>query len=261
MSNKKETKETYKGPFHNWEFKARVFKLEGKKSKLASKWIGTRAHGGKPLHFWDEELKKNRVLRYASNFDTPFADEQDGTAIMSSIRFKNGSLYTGSTDVGLQRFLMLHPACGTTWTLIDKEAEAVDELVLLDMEDEARDIAKKADIELIESVLRYTLKGRVDDMSTAELRKDARLLAKKDPQLFLELATDDDLVLRNLAVKSVDAGHLQISHDGNQVVWAKTGKKIIDVGFDENPYAKLSVFFKTDEGIDLMKTLQAKFKV
>lgn len=258
--NTKEQKKTYKGPFDGWEFKARIFKLNKKGAKLSSKWIQTRSTAKTPLHYWDKELNKTKVLRYADNFDTPFADEQDGTAILRPIRFKHGSLHTGREQVGLQRFLMLHPKFGNEWTLVDKEKEAVDELVILDLEWESMKIARESDVELIESILRYNLKGGVDNMTTAELRKDAQLFAKKQPKLFLELANDEDLILRNLAIKSVDTGYLTISNDGNTVIHGKTGKKVLDVGFDDNPFTKLSQFFKTPEGIDLMKSLQSKFK-
>ena len=254
-------KAEYKGPFADWEYKDRVFKLNKKKSKLASKFIQTRSSAKRPLHYWDDELKRNRVLRYAVNFDSPFMDEQDeATVILGTIRFKHGTLYTDSTQVGLQRFLMLHREFGKTWTLVDKEAEAVDELAVLNMEYEAMKIARESDLELLEAVMRYQVSGSVDLMTSAEIKKDAQLLAKRNPKLFLELATDDNLILRNLAVKAVENGYLKISEDGNKVVWAKNGKKVIDVGFDDNPYAKLAQFFKKDEGIDLMKTLQAKFK-
>ena len=243
-----------------WEFKSRTFLLNKKGSKLSSKWIQTRSTDRLSLLWWDDVSKKNRVLRYAANFDSPFMDEQDGTAELKAIRFRNGALHTTAHQVGLQKFLMLHPSFNRIWTLLDKEVEAEDELAILDMEYEAMKIARESDIELIESILRYNLKGAVDNMSTSELRKDAQLFARRSPTLFLELATDDQLVLRNLAVKSVDAGYLKITNDGSTIEWAKNGKKIIDIGYDENPYAKLSQFFKTDQGIDLMKTLQAKFK-
>lgn len=251
----------YKGPFADWEYKDRVFKLNKKASKLSSKWIQTRSSVKRPLHFWDEEIKRNRVLRYATNMDSPFMDEQDeATVLLGTIRFKNGTLFTSSTEVGLQRFLMTHPQFDKKWTLVDKEADAIDELAILDMEYEAMKIARESDLELIESIMRYNLKHRVDDMTSAELKKDAQLLAKRNPKLFLELANDDALILRNLAVKAVENGYLKISEDADKVLWAETGKKVIDVGFDENPYTKLSQFFKKDAGIDLMKTLKAKFK-
>ena len=249
-----------KSPIDDWEFKSRVFVLDKKGSKLSSKWIQIRSTDRLSLLWWDEKNKKNRVLRYAKNFDTPFADEQDGTAELRAIRFKNGTLHTSQHEVGLQKFLMLHPSFGTKWTVIDKQAEAVDELAVLDMEYEAMKIARESDIELLEAILRYNLEDAVDNMSTSELRKDAQLFAKRSPRLFLELATDDALVLRNLAVKAVSNGYLTIANDGLQINWSATGKKVIDVGYDENPYAKLAQFFKKDKGIDLMKTLQAKFK-
>ena len=43
-----------------------------------------------PLLWFDEEKGENRVLRYARNQRSPFADEQDGNAILEPIIFEDG---------------------------------------------------------------------------------------------------------------------------------------------------------------------------
>jgi hypothetical protein len=46
--------------------------------------------------------------------------------------------------------------------------------------------------------------------------------------------------------------------DDNTVFKFANGKKILTVPFDQHPYTALSQYFKTDEGIDLMKSLTKK---
>jgi len=36
------------------------------------------------------------------------------------------------------------------------------------------------------------------------------------------------------------------------------GKKIMTIPFDQHPYAALAQYFKTDEGLDLMKSIAKK---
>jgi GNAT superfamily N-acetyltransferase len=42
--------------------------------------------------------------------------------------------------------------------------------------------------------------------------------------------------------------------------WASNGKKLMTIPFDENPYSALAVWFKTDEGVEVYKSIQKKLK-
>ena len=241
--------------FEDWEYKTRIYRVSGRHNP-AIFWLQSRPSSSEPMLYWDADKKKNRELRYAANFDTPFKDEQHGTAVPGVIMFEEGTLVTRESDVGLQKFLELHPKKDTKFYLVDKEAVAADELEVMDIEDEARALARDLDIDHIEAIMRTELRSAVDEMSTKELRREARIFAKRNPKFFLTLATDDDITMRNLAIKASEAGYINVLQD--QIVWAETNRKIIDVGYDEHPYTKLVQFFKKDEGIDLMKSLQHK---
>ena len=251
-----ETKNT--NVLSNWEVKPRVYRLKGASVNLASKFIQTRSSKKKALHHFDG--KKNRILRFAENFDTPFEDEQDSTAILRNIRFKNGTLYTEENEIGKQQFLELHPDFNRKWYLVDKEKDAQDEMLFLDLEFEAMKIARESGYEIIEAVMRAYIGSSIDEMSSAEVKKDALLFAKRNPRAFLELVNDDDLQLRNVAVKSFEYGYLKLNAEGTQVLRTDTKAKIIDIGFDENHFTKLSQFFKKDDGLALYKSLVKKLK-
>lgn len=256
MATKKEQENTIGLP--NWEVKDRVFKLKGKQENLASKWIQTKSSRQKPLHYFDG--KNNRVLRYAENFDTPFMDEQDDTAVIKNIRFKNGSLHTYAEEIGKQQFLMIHPDFNKKWYLVDKAQEAEDEMVFLDLEFEAMKVARESDYDVLEAIMRAHLGSKVDDMSSSEVKKDALLLAKRNPQAFLELASDDDLKLRNIANKAFEYGFLKLNAEGTQVLRTDTKAKLFEIGFDENHFAKTAAFFKKDDGLALYKSIVKKLK-
>lgn len=260
------------GPFKDWEYKDRTFILPDNGEKLESKWIQTTSSSENPMTYFDKDYRvlgedgkatkrpQTRTLRYSIDHDTPFADMQYGSVRLSRPRFRQGVLHTKSEQVGLQQFMMLHDDFNKKWKLVDKEAEAVEMLEDLDIEFEAQTIARTADITLLESILRADIGSRVDDMTTAEVKKDVRLFAKRNPKLLVKLSKDDSLILRNLAIKAAEAGIIKVSDDADKILWTSNGRKIIDVGFDENPYAKLAKFFKKDEGIELLKTIQAKLK-
>ena len=97
-------------------------------------------------------------------------------------------------------------------------------------------------------------------MSSKELRRDLLLFARSNPQLFLELVTDENVQLRNFGIKAVEANILRISHDQRYFMWASNGRKLLTVPFDEHPYSALAAWFKTDEGMEIYSNIEKRLK-
>ena len=87
--------------------------------------------------------------------------------------------------------------------------------------------------------------------------KSTSIKFKKNPKLFIELSQDEDIKLRNLANRAVEQGIIALTED-NTVFKFANGKKIMTVPFDQHPYGALAQYFKTDDGVDLMKSLTKK---
>ena len=160
--------------------------------------------------------------------------------------------------VWVQKLLSLyHPKSGEIWQEVDEEANAMDEVDNIEFELEALNLVKTLDIEHLEAIMRTELGSAVVNMSTKELKRDAYLFARKDPELFIEISNDDDIKLRNLANRAVEKGIIELT-DENTIFRFANGKKIMQVPFDQNPYGALAQYFKTDEGVDLMKSITKK---
>jgi len=140
---------------------------------------------------------------------------------------------------------------------IDEVQEAEDEIDVLEMELEALNLVNEIDIEHLEAIMRTELGSTVASLSSKELKRDAYRFAKSQPELFLELVQDEDIKLRNLANRAVEVGILQLTDD-NTVFKFANGKKVLTVPFEQHPYAALAQYFKTDEGVDLMKSITKK---
>ena len=95
-------------------------------------------------------------------------------------------------------------------------------------------------------------------MSSKELRRDILLFARANPKLFLELAGDDNVVLRNFGVKAVEAGIIRISGDQRHFIWSSNKRKVMTIPFDEHPYSALASFFKTDEGMEIYSNIEKR---
>ena len=97
-------------------------------------------------------------------------------------------------------------------------------------------------------------------MSSKEIKRDLLLFATKDPSLFLELAEDENVALRNFGIVATERRILSLSQDQRTFSWASNGRKLMNVPFDENPYSALAAWFKTDEGVEVYKSIEKKLK-
>ena len=111
-----------------------------------------------------------------------------------------------------------------------------------------------------EAILRSELGNEVTQMTSKELKRDLLLFAKNDPVLFLELVNDENINIRNMGIKAVENNIITLSNDQRTFNWSSTGRKLITVPFDENPYSALAAWFKTDEGIEVYQTIEKKLK-
>tara|TARA_B100000131_G_C18067031_1_gene592937 strand:+ start:282 stop:1058 length:777 start_codon:yes stop_codon:yes gene_type:complete len=241
----------------NWEYKDRTYILKGEFSPV-SYTIQGRHTPRKPLMWFDEGLKINREIRLATNQKSLFVDEQDGFVTLTHIMFQDGVLNVPRTEINMQKLLSIyHPDKDKVWEEVDVRKKAADEIDLLEYELKALNLVQELDIDHLEAIMRTELGSSVGSMSSKELKRDAYKFAKKDPSLFIELSQDEDIKLRNLANRAVEQGIIMLTDD-NTVFKFANGKKIMTVPFDQHPYGALAQYFKTDDGVDLMKSLTKK---
>jgi len=192
---------------------------------------------------------------------SPFKDEQKGEVTLGHILFRDGSLFVPKRNQQLQKLLSLyHPLKGIRYTEFDAVEEAEDELDVMEMQIEALNAAMSLDVDQQEAILRVELGSKVSNMSSKELKRDLLLFARQNPALFLELAKDENVQLRNFAIKAVEAKIIKLSQDQRSFSWASNGKKLMTVPFDENPYSAMAAYFKTDEGVEVFKSIEKKLK-
>ena len=242
-----------------WEYKDRHYYLVSGKEPL-SYTIPSKHTQKYPLVWFDKEKGYERELRYATNQKSIFVDEQKGVSTLKHIVFNDGVLHVPKTKKILQEFLAFHPHNGIIFKEVDKQVEAVDELQYLELEDDAVGIARTMDIEQIEAILRVEFGSGVSNLTTKELKRDGILFAKKNPALSLNLAQDENVVLRNFAIKAMEAHIIKLSDDQRTFKWASNDRKLMTVPFDENPYSAMAAWFKTDEGLEVYKSIDKKLK-
>ena len=249
------TKKTTAAP--KWEVKDRIYVLKGGATPV-NYILRSRHHLNKPLQYFDGTM--NRSLRYATNQTSVFEDEQYGDVTLPAIIFRDGKLIVNKENVLLQQFLSLyHPDRDKMYVEFDADKSAQTEIDNVEAELEAMNAAKEMQIEDLEAIARVVLRSRVSDMASNEIRRDMLLYARKNPQEFLSLTNDENIKLRNVAVRANEMGLIFIKDDNRTVCWNDVKKtKIITVPYGENVFSALAVYFKTDEGLDVLQSLTNK---
>lgn len=221
--------------------------------------LASRNHPRFPLMWFDEKNNINRALRYATNQKSPFEDEQDGNAIIEPIIFEDGLLRVPKNNPVLQQFLFYHPLNGTIFTEVDKEKDAAEEVDDLNLEIEALVEARQLSLDQIETLTRVMFGKDPSTVSTAELKRDILVFAKRDPREFLNILNDPELKFQ-AKVRLFFENKLLILRNGDKEVWFNTAtnkKKMLSVPFGEDPYEMVAHFLQSDEGIDSLKMLEA----
>jgi len=242
-------------PKNTWETKDRIYYLQGNKKPLS------RSVRSANLYWFDEEQGYEREIKYCENQTTPFVDEMKGDQRLSHIIFRSGNLYVPKEKTILQKFLSLYHPDRDAMFYEDKPiARAEDQLDWLEFEIAAMNAANNLDVDMMEAVLRVEIGSSVSKMSSKELKRDLLLFAKSKPKLFLELVTDDNVQLRNFGIKATEINIIKLSQDQRTFEWASTGRKLMTVPFEENPYSALAAWFKTDEGMEIYSNIEKRLK-
>ena len=241
-----------------WEIKDRTYVLKGDKSPLTHT-INSRHTSKYPLLWFDAENKKQEEIRYATNQSSPLVSKQKGETTLGHIIFKNGTLFVPKEKQNLQKLLSLyHPLKNKVYTEFNPVQVASEDLDILDLQLEAMTAAKNMDIDFAEAIMRVEIGSKVVELSSKELKRDLLLFARNNPSLFIELANDENVQLRNFAIRATEANIIKLSQDQRYFSWGSNNRKLMEVPFDENPYSAFAAFLKTDEGVEVFKSIEKK---
>jgi len=240
-------------PKNEWEIKDRLYILKGGKKPLS------RSIKSANIYYFDEEKGYERELKYCQNQKTSFVDEMKGDQRLEHIIFRSGNLLVEKEKVTLQKLLSLyHPNRDNIYEEYKPAALAADEIDILEMQVDALTAARNVDIDMAEAIMRVEVGSKVSDLSSKELRRDLLVFAKNNPKLFLELADDENVMLRNFGIRAVEVGILRLSTDQRNFLWGSNGRKLMVIPFDEHPYTALAHWFKTDEGMEIYSNIEKR---
>jgi len=240
-------------PSNEWEIKDRIYNLKGRKKPLS------RSIKSANIFWFDENKGYERELKYCQNQRTSFVDEMKGDQRLEHIIFRSGQLFVPKEQTVLQKLLSLyHPHKDKIYEEYKPSALAAEEIDTLNMQVDALVAARNIDIDMAEAIMRVERGSDVSNLSSKELKRDLLVFARNNPKLFLELADDENVMLRNFGIKAVEAGIIRLSTDQRNFLWGSNGKKLMVIPFDSHPYTALASWFKTDEGMEIYSNIEKR---
>ena len=240
-------------PKNEWEIKDRVYYLKSGKRPVSYSMRSSN------IFWFDEEKGYERELKYCENQKTSFVDEMQGDQRLSHIIFRDGSLFVPREKTVLQKLLSLyHPHRDKLFYEYKPAQLAEEEIDVLEMQVDALTAARSIDIDMAEAIMRVEIGSSVSELSSKELRRDLLVFARNNPKLFLELADDENVMLRNFGIRAVESGILRLSSDQRNFLWGSNGRKVMTIPFDEHPYTALAHWFKTDEGMEIYSNIEKR---
>ena len=127
----------------DWVFKDRLYELTTGRKPLVFT-VPTVHSRNKSMLYFDPATNTQRELRYATNQNSVFVDEQKGQCIMGRIVFRNGKLNVKKEEIALQKLLSLyHPCLGKYYEEYKPQELATNEVEWIDIQKQAMNLAKK----------------------------------------------------------------------------------------------------------------------
>jgi hypothetical protein len=207
-----------------------------------------------------------KSLRYSRVHSSPLLEEQKGEPILDPIVFYDGALVVDTvTEANLITFLEATPDFGQLFEEMNKEKDAEKEMAYFDLELKAMNFVKDADVEVLKNVLRAYEYGEavLSDMLTKEVKVDAMILAKRDPEEFMLYVDDPDIKRNNMVMVCLEKKLLTLRN--KETDWHKNfsddKKRFLTVPFEEDAYEALEKYFEEDkEGRELFVELTKRLE-
>lgn len=195
---------------------------------------------------FDESTGRNRKIQYVLGEQSIYADEQTGfNPVLGDIIFHNGSLPVQYQQVTLREFLQSSNHNGSNpdrmtnkkviFETLDLETDAEKDLENLEVEFHAMESLMSMDAQ---KMVGYARAMEVNvDRSIYEIKHDMMVMAKNDPELFMEQISNPKLERKQVIMEAENERIIVINTSKRTITWGvglKQSITIIPVGI--NPY-------------------------
>lgn len=240
----------------DFEFKDRMYVLLDN-AKPLSRGIRNRSKPGSALIYLNPETKEQHSLRYSVNQISFFEDKQKGDVKVTSIMFVDGMFRASKNDVGLQKFLAIHPDNkangGSIFEEYDPAKEASAEIEKEDKLFEAQTLVRSLSPLKQDAVARLMCSDYREDWVSAELKRSLYSAVVKSPDKFLKLANDTSLEVKGVAKTALFRGIITYSN----YKWYNEKKEVlVEVGRNQDEFDAISEYLLSGKGLSFYEFLK-----
>lgn len=240
----------------DFEFKDRMYVLLDN-AKPLSRGIRNRSKPKSALIYLNPETNEQHSLRYSVNQVSFFEDKQKGDVKVTSILFIDGMLRASKNDVGLQKFLAIHPDNkangGSIFEEYDPSKEAREENEKEDRLYEAQTLVRSISALKQDAIARAMCSDYKESWGTDELKRSLYNIVVKQPEKFLKLANDSTLEVKGVAMTAKYRGIISYS---NYKFYDESGEVIVNVGANQDEWDVMAEYLLSGKGMTFYEYLK-----
>lgn len=229
--------------------------------------------------------KGRHQIRYYDGCTTLFMDDQpkDKATIdqledsTRKLVFNHGYLFVYGYDTLLKIYLdwcsynedspYRIPTSRSIFKSVNTEIQSEKEAMLLELEDEARELAKEATVNKMRIHAKYLgipFEDSITNQPLSEkaIRTEYRKIAKANPKHFVKSYNDKTIEITTWVTEALNTGQISTSVIPNQAVWAKGNGFICDISGLKAQHLiveKIVEATQTEDGGDVLAQLKALY--
>ena len=208
------------------------------------------------ITIFDEQAGEVRLLQYAPNENSVFADEQSKNSIREQIIFENKMLTVPYSKPNLSKYLDLHPDNiangGNVFFLVDTEKKAE---VSLEKEFEVLDAVGMVRDKSIDELLPVAMYLGIDtNQKNMEIKRELLREAKGNPKRFVEMFDNPVVKTRSVIMSAVDFQILKADNDG--LKWYDSNGLIVSTPAGQNTLDIATRFCLSEKGATVYEEIE-----
>jgi hypothetical protein len=214
---------------------------------------------------YDEKTDTNRLIRYVIGEQSIYEDEQTSAKpVLGDIVFSNGILPVQQQQVTLRKYLEASNYNGTNpnrmqgkkvlFNLVNHEFDAQKTTEAMEVEYLATDALMKMEAQ---KMVGYARAMGVDvDRSMYEIKHDMMVMAKGNPQLFMDEISNPMIERKQIIMDAVENEVVTYAQGKRQYLWSDNKQIIYTVAVGLEPLDALTEFTFEDEGTPVFSRIK-----
>lgn len=205
----------------------------------------------------DYEGKGLRKIVYVAGSNSILQSQNEGLK-KTVVEFINGKLRFPKTDTLLKKFIDYHSELDVKFKLLDPEAEAQAKLSLLELQEEAKDLIRNSDPEMLRAVAVILFDKEAYSFGDKVVKLKCFGYADKEPKKMLDLLNDPKTKVRYLVALAFLKGVLKTNVQKTAVQWTDNGEIVIPLAVGETAVEKMADFLYDDKNATTLQELSKR---